>query len=92
MISQEPVRDWERQVHGFLTDELPDDVRADGERIVADVLAATVAGAAAPATVAASTSATIRSPSARTSSGSSSVRKPCTCRSQSRTGSCEIMV
>ncbi|POG56107.1 MmgE/PrpD family protein [Haloferax marisrubri] len=48
MISQEPVRDWERQVYGFLTDELPDDVRADGERIVADVLAATVAGAAAP--------------------------------------------
>ncbi|MBC9987662.1 2-methylcitrate dehydratase [Haloferax sp. AS1] len=48
MISHEPVRDWERQLYGFLTDELPDDVRADGERIVADVLAATVAGAAAP--------------------------------------------
>ncbi|KTG27011.1 MmgE/PrpD family protein, partial [Haloferax profundi] len=48
MIPQTPVRDWERHVYDFLNTEVPPHVRAVGTRVVADVLAATVAGAAAP--------------------------------------------
>ncbi|KAB1185030.1 MULTISPECIES: MmgE/PrpD family protein [Haloferax] len=48
MIPQTAVRDWERQVYDFLNNEVPPDVRATGQRVVADVLAATVAGSAAP--------------------------------------------
>ena len=48
MIPQTPVRDWERQVYDFLNSDVPEDVREDGRRVVADVLSATVAGATAP--------------------------------------------
>ncbi|WP_411964574.1 MmgE/PrpD family protein [Haloferax sp. YSMS24] len=48
MIPQKPVRDWEQQLYDFLTTEVPPAVRAVGERVVTDVLTATVAGAAAP--------------------------------------------
>ncbi|GGL67622.1 MmgE/PrpD family protein [Halocalculus aciditolerans] len=48
MIPQTPVRDWEAQVYDFLDAPVPDEARAAGERIVADVLAAAVAGSEAP--------------------------------------------
>lgn len=42
------TREWERQVHDFLDTPIRDDVRSHGRQIVADVLAATVAGTAVP--------------------------------------------
>lgn len=48
MIPQTPVRDWERHVYDFLTTDVPAEARERGRRVVADVLSATVAGAAAP--------------------------------------------
>lgn len=47
MIPQTPVRDWERQVYDFLNSDVPDEIRPYGERVVVDVLSATVAGATA---------------------------------------------
>jgi 2-methylcitrate dehydratase PrpD len=43
------TREWERAVSEFLTSPVDDEARAHGRAVVADVLAATVAGAAAPA-------------------------------------------
>lgn len=48
MISHDPVRDWEAQVYDFLDSPVPEAVSTAGERIVADVLAAAVAGSEAP--------------------------------------------
>jgi 2-methylcitrate dehydratase PrpD len=42
------TRDWERQVVEFLIAPVPDERRADGAAVVADVLAAAVAGSVAP--------------------------------------------
>jgi len=42
------TREWERQVIEFLDEPVPEDVRERGRRVVADVLAATVAGSAVP--------------------------------------------
>jgi 2-methylcitrate dehydratase PrpD len=47
MIPTTPVRDWERRAYDFLTEPLPPAVRDAGSLVVADVLAAAVAGAAA---------------------------------------------
>jgi 2-methylcitrate dehydratase PrpD len=45
---EEYTRDWEQQVVEFLAGPVPDERRRDGAAMVADVLAATVAGSAAP--------------------------------------------
>ncbi|ELZ27965.1 MmgE/Prp family protein [Halogeometricum pallidum JCM 14848] len=47
MIPTTPVRDWERAVYDFSTTSVPPEVREAGSHVVADVLAAAVAGAAA---------------------------------------------
>jgi 2-methylcitrate dehydratase PrpD len=44
----EYVREWERSVIEFLTQPVPEERREDGAAVVADVLAATVAGSAVP--------------------------------------------
>ena len=48
MISHDPVRDWEAQIYDFFDAPIPEAASAAGERIVADVLAAAVAGSAVP--------------------------------------------
>jgi hypothetical protein len=44
----EPVREWEASVFAFLDARIPTHVADRGARTVADVLASTVAGSAAP--------------------------------------------
>jgi 2-methylcitrate dehydratase PrpD len=48
-MDDEFTRVWERQVNRFLGEPVPSDVREHGERVVADVLAAAVAGSVVPA-------------------------------------------
>lgn len=48
MISHDPVREWEAQVYDFFASPVPEAASAAGERVVADVLAAAVAGSDAP--------------------------------------------
>ena len=43
-IPTHPVREWEQHVYNFLDEPIPPAVHERGERVVADVLAATVAG------------------------------------------------
>jgi 2-methylcitrate dehydratase PrpD len=43
-----PIREWEGAVYEFLGKPVPEDVRAHGKKIVADVIAAGVAGSAQP--------------------------------------------
>ncbi|WP_435197419.1 MmgE/PrpD family protein [Natronomonas sp. EA1] len=47
MISDTPVRDWERQVYDFLKSDIPEPAREAGRRVIADVLSAAVAGSGA---------------------------------------------
>jgi len=47
-MDEQFTREWERQVNEFLREPIPDRIRERGRRTVADVLAATVAGSAAP--------------------------------------------
>ena len=48
-IPTNPVREWESHVYDFLAEPIPPAIHERGERVVADVLAATVAGLGAEA-------------------------------------------